>query len=404
MKHAQTRSSGPEHVVRTQRLSEAVFVIRRRRSVDDANVLLDECLTLLDKVAEQSPFARVTTSRAEAAWRSRAAPASDEAFPELDGHSPAIDRLKHDIACVARDAYVSVLIRGESGTGKERVARAIHRLSSRAGCPFVVVNCAGLTPTLAEDELFGHVRGAFTGAVADRPGPFERANGGTVFLDEIGELTADAQMKLLRALQQRTVQRLGSGQETPFDVRVIAATNADLESAQQRGRFRQDLYYRLKVYELRAPPLRRRGENDLRQLADAILHNLSTRRRRTPPVLAAGVWDAFTRYSWPGNVRELENTLERMVVAAGDDALLTPAHLPDDFRAVTERTRAPMVEVGAIHARRAMPSPAEARAILQRNDFKYGNTAVELGISRHQLYRLLKRRAIAEPPAGRALA
>jgi transcriptional regulator with GAF, ATPase, and Fis domain len=360
-------------------------------------------LALLDEVAEQSPFARLTTSRPELARRSRAAPASGEPFPELDGHSPAIDRLKHDIACVARDGYVSVLIRGESGTGKERVARSIHRLSSRAGYPFVVVNCAGLTPTLAEDELFGHVRGAFTGAVADRPGPFERANGGTVFLDEIGELAADSQMKLLRALQQRTVQRLGSGQETPFDVRVIAATNADLESAQQRGRFRQDLYYRLKVYELHVPPLRRRGESDLRQLAGAILQHLCARRRRSPPSLSAGVWDTFERYAWPGNVRELENTLERMIVAAGDDALLTPAHMPDEFRAIADRSRA-AIDAGAIEARSAMPSAVEARAVLQRNDFKYGQTAAELGLSRHQLYRLLKRRAVAEPPAGRASA
>jgi transcriptional regulator with PAS, ATPase and Fis domain len=402
MKQAQVRSNGPEGVVRTQRLSEAVFVLRRRRSVDDAEVLLEECLALLDKVAEQSPFTHVTPSRAEAARRSQAATGDDESFPELDGHSPAIERLKQDIASVARDAYVSALVRGESGTGKERVARAIHRLSSRAGHPFVVVNCAGLTPTLAEDELFGHVRGAFTGAVADRPGPFERANGGTVFLDEIGEMAADSQMKLLRALQQRTVQRLGSSQETPFDVRVIAATNADLESAQHRGRFRQDLYYRLKVFELLVPPLRRRGERDLRQLAGAILQHLSARRRRSIAAVSAGVWDAFARYSWPGNVRELENTLERMIVAAGDDLLLTQAHMPDDLRAVTAQPRAPMPDVGAIQARVPKPSLAEARTILQRHDFKYGRAAVELGISRHQLYRLLKRLADAESPAGRA--
>ena len=392
--------SHAQSVVRTQRLSEALSVIRRRRSVDEPDALLDECLALLDKIAGQAPFTRVAASRTEETYRSRAASAADESFPDLDGHSPAMDRLKNDVACVARDAYVSVLVRGESGTGKERVARAIHRLSSRAGYSFVVVNCAGLTPTLAEDELFGHVRGAFTGAVADRPGPFERANGGTVFLDEVGELAADSQMKLLRALQQRTVQRLGSGQETPFDVRVIAATNADLESAQQRGRFRQDLYYRLKVYELRVPPLRRRGESDLRQLADVMLEHLSARRRRSPAALAPGVWDTFARYSWPGNVRELENTLERMIVAAGDDALLRTAHMPEEFRAIAERIRAPM-DVGTSEARRTMPSLAEAQAVLQRNDFKHGQAAVELGMSRHQLYRLLKRREVAESPAGR---
>ena len=343
--------------------------------------------------------AQSRSNRPQNAARTRLLP--EDVFPELDGHSPVIERLKHDISCVARDPFVSALVRGESGTGKERVARAIHRLSSRAGYPFVVVNCAGLTPTLAEDELFGHVRGAFTGALTDRPGPFERANGGTVFLDEIGELTADSQMKLLRALQQRTVQRLGSSQETPFDVRVIAATNADLESAQQRGRFRQDLYYRLKVYELRVPPLRRRGESDLRQLADAILQHLCARRRRLPAVLAPSVWDLFGRYTWPGNVRELENTLERMIVAAGDDTLLTPAHMPDDLRALADRVRAP-TDAAAIQSKSKLPSPAEARTFLERNEFNHGRTALAMGISRHQLYRLLKRREATALSAGRA--
>ncbi|MCU1384453.1 MAG: Fis family transcriptional regulator [Acidobacteria bacterium] len=236
--------------------------------------------------------------------------------------------------------------------------------------------------------------------MADRPGPFERANGGTVFLDEIGELASDSQMKLLRALQQRTVQRLGSGQETPFDVRVIAATNADLELAQRRGRFRQDLYYRLKVYELRVPPLRRRGESDLRQLAGAILEHLAARRHRPPAILAPAVWDAFARYTWPGNVRELENTLERMIVAAADDTLLTRAHMPGELRAMAERMQG-SIDGGANDATSPLPSPAEARAILQRHDLNHGRAAAELGISRHQLYRLLKRREVVDSAAGR---
>jgi transcriptional regulator with GAF, ATPase, and Fis domain len=267
------------------------------------------------------------------------------------------------------------------------------------------VNCAGLSSSLAEDELFGHVRGAFTGAVTDRPGPFERANGGTVFLDEIGELTPDSQMKLLRALQQRTVQRLGGGRETPFDVRVIAATNADLELAQQRGRFRQDLYYRLKVYELHVPPLRCRGAADLRRLVDAIVNDLSARRRRPLATLAPAVWDLFTRYTWPGNVRELENTLERMIVAAADDRVLTPAHMPDDLRKHVEGVAHPVLALtSSVSSRvaisRAMPSPAEALAALERNDFRPGRAASDLGVSRHQLYRLLKRHAVPSPSAG----
>ncbi len=169
-------------------------------------------------------------------------PAADDSFPEIDGASTEIRTLKQHMLSVARDPDVTVLIVGESGTGKERVARAIHRLSPRSHAPFVVVDCASLSATLVEDELFGHVRGAFTGAIRDQAGPFERARGGTVLLDEVGDLTPDLQMKLLRALQARTVQRLGGGSETTFDVRVIASTNVDLAVARARGRFREDLY------------------------------------------------------------------------------------------------------------------------------------------------------------------
>ncbi|MGH9160821.1 MAG: sigma 54-interacting transcriptional regulator, partial [Vicinamibacteraceae bacterium] len=239
----------------------------------------------------------------------------EDPFPEMDGASTEICRLKHHMQRVARDPDVTVLIVGESGTGKERVARGIHHASPRHRARFVVVNCASLSATLVEDELFGHVRGAFTGALEDKPGPFERANGGTVFLDEVGELTPDLQMKLLRALQQRTVQRLGGRDEIPFDVRVIAATHVDLTQAKARGRFREDLYYRLKVYELPVPALRRRGAADLRKLVDTILRRFAERKRRPVPSLGPDIFDLYVRYRWPGNIRELENTLERMMVA-----------------------------------------------------------------------------------------
>ena len=306
-------------------------------------------------------------------------------FPELDGRSPAIARLKREMRHVARDAHVSALILGESGTGKERVARAIHRASPRAAAPFVVVNCAALSPTLAEDELFGHVRGAFTGALTDRPGPFERGHGGTIFLDEVGELTLDLQVKLLRVLQQRTVQRLGSGRETPFDVRIVSATHVNLLTAVKRGRFREDLYYRLKVYELDLPPVRRRGTSDLRQLVESIASQQAHRRHRPPPAIAQEVWAAFTTYDWPGNVRELENTLERMIVAAGDDRILTTGHLPAGFGTAPD-----------LAACRPLPSRAEALAALARHGFKSCAAAATLGLSRHQFYRLLKR----GPPAA----
>jgi transcriptional regulator with PAS, ATPase and Fis domain len=307
---------------------------------------------------------------------------SSDPFPELDGSSAELRQLKEHMWKVARDREVTVLIFGESGTGKERIARAIHRASPRHGAPFVVVNCAGITPSLVEDELFGHVRGAFTGAIHDQPGPFERATGGTVFLDEVGELSPEIQVKLLRALQERTVQRLGARHDTAFDVRVIAATHVDLTAAKDRGRFRDDLYYRLKAYELRVPSLRRRGLADLRSLSASIIRRLCARRQRLPVALGDEVLMLFARHRWPGNVRELENTLERMIVAAADDPVLLPSHLPDGFGALVGTSE----DAGS----RRRPTVDEARAALEGHGFNRRRAAAELGLSRHQLYRLLR--------------
>ena len=274
---------------------------------------------------------------------------------------------------------------GESGTGKERVAHAIHRASPRADAPFVVIDCAGVSATLAEDTLFGHVRGAFTGAIDERAGPFERAHGGTVLLDEIGDLPLDLQMKLLRAIQSRTIQRLGGRQDTAFDVRIIAATNVDLASALARGRFREDLYYRLKVYEINVPPLRRRGGDDVRALASAILGRLAERRRRQPPAIDPQVLECLAGRRWPGNVRELENVLERMLVAAAGEAVLHARHLPESFRGA-----------GSAPAPHRADRPPAGRILeaLRTNEFRCGRTAADLGLSRHQLYRLVRRYGI----------
>jgi two-component system, NtrC family, response regulator HydG len=325
------------------------------------------------------------------------APASNQArlerddFPEIDGSSVAVRALKREMRLVARDPDVTALIVGESGTGKERVAQAIHRASARAAAPFVVIDCAGLAATLAEDTLFGHVRGAFTGAIAERAGPFERADGGTVLLDEIGDLPLDLQMKLLRAIQSRAVQRLGARQDTPFDVRVIAATNVDLEAAVARGRFREDLYYRLKVFEIRVPPLRRRGAEDIRALAASILHRLAQRRRREPPAIDPEALERLVTSPWPGNVRELENVLERMLVAAAGEPVLRVVHLPGG-RGVGSQP-VPL---------RAEPSAAvRILDALQRNGFRYGRTAADLGLSRHQLYRLVRQHGIRAPATDR---
>ena len=312
-------------------------------------------------------------------------PVSAGGFPEIDGSSAAIRALKRDMLAVAHDPDVTALITGESGTGKERVAHAIHRASPRAGAPFVVIDCAGVSPTLAEDTLFGHVRGAFTGAIDERAGPFERADGGTVLLDEIADLPLDLQMKLLRAIQSRTVQRLGGRQDTAFDVRIIAATNVDLAAAVGRGKFREDLYYRLKVYEIGVPPLRRRGADDIRTLAAAILSRLAERRRRPPPAIDPQVLACLVGSPWPGNVRELENVLERMLVAAGGEPLLHRGHLPGSFRGA-----------GVVPWPRRADPPSAARVleVLQRNAFRYGRAAADLGLSRHQLYRLVRRHGI----------
>ncbi len=378
-------------------LADEIAALRRRRRHTAADVLLDDCLSLLDRLLDRWSATDVSGGLSAARGRD---PRIDPATI-LDGESPEIMRLKQDIRCVAQDPYVSVLIRGETGTGKERVARAVHDASPRAAGPFVIVNCAGLAPALAEDELFGHVRGAFTGAIGDRPSPFERAHGGTVFLDEIGELTLDAQMKLLRALQERTVRRLGGAHDVSFDARVVAATNVDLAEAQRRGRFRQDLYFRLQVFELLVPPLRGSGEGDLQRLVEAILASLSARRNRPAPRLGRDAWEVFAQHSWPGNVRELQNVLERMVVAAGDATVLSRAHLPHDLRDSKRSARRDAAGAATV-ARRglvALPSAAEARAALRQNRGQFGKTADDLGISRHQLYRLLKRHGAVEPDA-----
>jgi two-component system response regulator HydG len=325
----------------------------------------------------------------ERSWRRTSG--DDESFHEIDGSSPAVLRLKRHMACVAEDPDVTVLLSGESGTGKERIARAIHRASARARAPFVVIDCAGLAPTLAEDALFGHLRGAFTGAIDDRPGPFERADGGTVLLDEVGDLPLELQMKLLRALQSRTVQRLGSTRETAFDARVMAATNVDLAAALARGRFREDLYYRLKAYEIRVPPLRRRGAADIQALVLAIAGRLAERRGRPLPVIDPAAMDRILQHAWPGNVRELENTLERMLVAARGEPVLSMRHLPDDLGQSRPATaRAP----------NALPAAAQVLEALERNAFSAARTAAELRLSRHALYRIVKRHGIRRRDAG----
>ncbi|MGC8668941.1 MAG: sigma-54-dependent transcriptional regulator [Chthonomonadales bacterium] len=232
----------------------------------------------------------------------------------------------------AADTRSTVLIRGESGTGKELIARALHFNSQRAARPFIAVSCAALTETLLESELFGHEKGAFTGAMAQKPGRFELANHGTLFLDEIAEITPAIQVKLLRVLQEREFERVGGTRPIRVDVRVVAATNKNLEEAVQKGEFRDDLYYRLQVIQIMVPPLRERPE-DIPALAEHFLAKYSRENGRHLRRIAPEVMERLLRYRYPGNVRELENIIERAVVLADRDAEeITPDLLPPSLQ------------------------------------------------------------------------
>jgi len=241
------------------------------------------------------------------------------------GSTPAMVEVYKTVARVA-PTHSTVLLLGESGTGKELVARAIHQHSLRARRPFVAVDCGALTETLLESELFGHVRGAFTGAILDKKGVFEEAQGGTCFLDEIGNVSLYMQIKLLHVLQEREVRRVGGQEWVKVDVRIVAATNKDLIELVRKGAFRQDLYYRLKVVTISLPPLRERAE-DAPALAYHFLKRYSQENGKFVPVIADEAMGLLCAYSWPGNIRELENVIER-AVALSNQPVLTPTDLP----------------------------------------------------------------------------
>ncbi len=247
------------------------------------------------------------------------------------GNSPAIQEVLQIVERVA-DTRTTVLITGESGTGKELIARMLHEKSSRVSGPFVAVSCAAIPETLLEVELFGAVKGAYTGAETDRIGKFEAANGGTLFLDEIGDIPPLIQVKLLRVLQEREIERLGSNKPIPVDVRLVAATNRDLEQAVQSGSFRADLFYRLQVVHIHLPPLRERRE-DIPLLVEHFIQKYAKENNRALQAVSPDALAILQAYSWPGNVRELENAIESAVVLAPPDAtVLLPDHLPAQLR------------------------------------------------------------------------
>jgi Nif-specific regulatory protein len=303
---------------------------------------------------------------------------------EMVGSSEALKGVQRFIARVA-PSEATVLICGESGTGKELVARSIHRHSARAGKPFVAINCAAITETLLENELFGHEKGAFTGAVTQQKGKLEVADGGTVFLDEVGELAPGLQAKLLRVLQEREFDRVGGRQPVRVDIRVIAATNRDLKSAMRDKSFRQDLYYRLNVVSLTVPPLRQRRQ-DIPLLAMHFTNNHARKARRKVNGIAEPALAYLMRYDWPGNVRELENAIERAMVL-GTAEMLLPEDLPEE---VLETEAGTATAANGYHAGvRESKKQLIVKAVAQANG-NFTEAAKLLGVHPNYLHRLVR--------------
>jgi DNA-binding NtrC family response regulator len=308
--------------------------------------------------------------------------------PVIVGHSPAIIEVMKTVARVA-PSQATVLITGETGTGKELIARAIHGYSDRAANRFVAVNCSALAEGVLESELFGHVKGAFTGAGVTRPGLFREADRGTIFLDEIGDVSGALQSRLLRVLQEREITPVGADVPVRVDVRVLAATHQDLGALVAQGRFRGDLYYRLNVVTVELPPLRERLQ-DLPLLVHYFLRNLAAQHGREPVALDPEAETMLLRHSWPGNVRELQNVLERAIVLAAQ-GVIGPEHLPADLRdsATLPQASAPDLTTALLPL-----AEVEKRHVLGVLHAAQGNrerAARILGISRRTLVRMLQR-------------
>lgn len=294
-------------------------------------------------------------------------------------------------ALQAATTHATVLLIGESGTGKEVIATAIHRYSPRANGPFVPVNCAAMPDALLESELFGHVRGAFTGAEKQRIGRFERAHKGTILLDEIGDMSLSLQAKILRTVEEREIERVGDDAPVPVDVRIVAATHRDLVACIEAEQFREDLYFRLAVVTIHLPPLRERHE-DLRPLAELFLTRYACQYNLPCPTLDDSAAEALTWYSWPGNVRELRNVMERVIVLWGDSPVISLQHLPPEITGETSTSEPagrqgilPLHELELRHIRRVLT--ATGGHLTQAADI--------LGIHRNTLRRKLREHGLS---------
>jgi DNA-binding NtrC family response regulator len=354
-------------------INSAVDAVKRgaenylTKPLDDTDALV----AILDKGVEKSRLLE-ETRRLRDRLRER------NVFGHIVGEHAQMKRLLEMIAQVA-PSKASVLIFGESGTGKELVAEAICRNSPRASKPFVRLNCAALAESLLESELFGHERGAFTGAIGRREGRFKQADGGTLFLDEVSEIPLPTQVKLLRFLQTRELERVGGNETMKVDVRVLAATNRDLKQRIAEGKFREDLFYRLNVVSIEIPPLRDRA-TDIPQLATFFLKKYAQENGKTIEEISPPALDALMHHAWPGNVRELENVIERAVVL-GDGSKIEPRHLPSTLAPTTEPKGPPAIPGASIY-------DLERYAILRTLEAMGGSTsraATVLGISARKI-------------------
>src|SRR5271157_4063871 len=308
------------------------------------------------------------------------------------GESVPMKALRQQLALMA-GTNGRVLIYGESGTGKEMVAHAIHALSLRAAQPFVEVNCAAIPEELIESELFGHIKGSFTSAHETKIGKFQKADGGTLFLDEVGDMSLRTQSKVLRVLEEQRFERVGSNQTLRVDVRVIAATNKNLEQEIARGAFRQDLFYRLNVIPFHVPPLRDR-KGDIPLLARFFLKEFSSEYGKKTRELSDSAMEILLRYPWPGNVRELRNLVERLVIVC-PQARIEPHHLPPElFRGVAESPQQPY---STLHEARSAYEREFILRKLQEHRWNMTQTASALGLERSHLYRKMKSLGIAAP-------
>jgi two-component system response regulator HydG len=329
--------------------------------------------------------------------RLRSADVLAKPLPSIIGASPAIRAMASMIRQVA-DSDATVLITGESGTGKELVARALHDLSPRSKAPFVAINCGAMPAPLLESELFGHVRGAFTDAKSARAGLFLQAGAGTIFLDEVGEMPLEMQVKLLRVLQERSVRPVGSDEEVPFEARVLTATNRDLETEVEEKRFREDLFYRINVVAITVPSLRDRS-TDILLLAQHMLERICARASRPVPTMGTEVTRKLLDYNWPGNVRELENLVERATaVCRGGEIKL------EDLPAKVQKFVPSRIEIATVPDQLISLDEMERRYVRQVLTSVNGNkthAARVLGIDRRSLYRRLETPGAPLDPSGK---